>query len=70
MAQLNKCPHCGSETEFIVQMQGVMETVLAQCKNCKIQTQPLASSLDYSAKARSRSFGTPTTPRSGPHGRA
>ena len=50
MAQLNNCPHCGSETEFVVNAQGMVETVLAQCTNCKIQTQPIASSLEYSAK--------------------
>ena len=49
MAKLNNCPHCGSVTDFIVNTQGRVETVLAQCTNCKIQTQPIASSLEYSA---------------------
>lgn len=52
MAQLNNCPHCGSVTEFVVNTQGPVETVLARCTNCKIQTQPIPSSLDYSAKAK------------------
>lgn len=49
MAKLNNCPHCGSATEFIVNSQSHVETVLAQCTNCKIQTLPVASSLEYSA---------------------
>ena len=49
MAQLNNCPHCGSATEFITNTQGAVPTVLARCTNCKIQTQPISSSLEYSA---------------------
>jgi hypothetical protein len=49
MAQLNNCPHCGSAVEFVTNSQGAAETVLARCTNCKIQTPPLASSLEYSA---------------------
>lgn len=50
MAQLNNCPHCGSETELIIEDYTGKETILARCTNCKIQTQPMASSLDYSAR--------------------
>jgi transcription elongation factor Elf1 len=52
MAKLNNCPHCGAETEFITNKQGAVETVLARCTNCKIQTQGVASSLEYSAMAK------------------
>ncbi|NLL92503.1 MAG: hypothetical protein GX222_08880 [Ruminococcaceae bacterium] len=52
MAKLNNCPHCGSETVFIENKQGLVPAVFAQCTNCKIQTQPVPSSLDYSAKDR------------------
>lgn len=52
MAQLNNCPHCGSETEFVTNTQGAVPNVLARCTNCKIQTQPIASSLEYSAMDR------------------
>lgn len=48
MAQLNNCPHCGATTEFVTKSN----TIWAQCIGCKIQTQPLASSLEYSAKDR------------------
>jgi hypothetical protein len=50
MAQLNNCPHCGSVTEFIVDSQGSKESIFARCTGCKIQTQSVASSLEYSAK--------------------
>lgn len=52
MAKLNNCPHCGSETEFVVSTAEATESVLARCTNCKIQTQPVSSSLEYSAMDR------------------
>jgi hypothetical protein len=52
MAQLNNCPHCGSETEFIMGALGSVETLIARCTNCKIQTQPITASLEYSAVDR------------------
>lgn len=52
MAQLNNCPHCGAVTEFVTGKEGTVDNVLARCTGCKIQTQPVASSLDYSAKEK------------------
>ena len=50
MAQLNNCRHCGAEAEFIVDAKTHPESVLARCTSCKIQTQPVVSSLEYSAR--------------------
>ena len=49
MAQLNNCPHCGAAVEFITSDRGITKTVLARCTGCLIQTQPVPSSLEYSA---------------------
>ena len=50
MAQLNPCPHCGAQCSFMLPEGGAQNSVFAQCTGCKIQTQPVVSSLEYSAK--------------------
>ncbi len=52
MQILNSCPHCGSTTEFFTTSLGQKQAVFAQCSGCKIQTQPLAESIDYAARSR------------------
>lgn len=54
MAQLNRCPHCGSETVFKNETQGTKNGVLAVCANpaCAVRTPLVVESVEYSAMDR------------------
>ena len=66
MAQLNTCRKCGGAAEFITQRQGIVDTIIARCTQCKVQTQSIASSVDGSATEQAAEIWNAISPSTWP----